>query len=114
MIAFKRTKKRSCSFCGKPSTEVARLIGGPKVHICDACVGACNRILEATPSDFSGWDKMTDAALLGSLKTAEATVEATRSVLQTQIEELRKRQVSWDAIGSALGITRQAAWERFS
>jgi biotin operon repressor len=35
-------------------------------------------------------------------------------VLQTQIDELRKRDVSWQAIGAALSISRQAAWERFS
>jgi hypothetical protein len=48
------------------------------------------------------------------VKIAEATVDATRSVLQAQIEELRGREISWDAIGNALGISRQAAWERFS
>ena len=48
-----------------------------------------------------------------SLQTAEATVEATRAVLQAMIEELRQRKVSWEAIGKALGISRQAAWERF-
>ena len=57
---------------------------------------------------------MTDEQLLDGLKTAEATVEATRGVLQAQIEELRQRNVSWEAIGKALGISRQAAWERFS
>jgi ClpX C4-type zinc finger protein len=34
-----------CSFCGKSQHEVARLIAGPKVHICDACVAACIEIL---------------------------------------------------------------------
>lgn len=55
---------------------------------------------------------MTDERLMGALKVAESTAEATRAVLQLQIAELRKRQVSWDAIGNALGISRQAAWER--
>ena len=41
-------------------------------------------------------------------------MEATRAVLQAMIEELRQRKVSWEAIGKALGISRQAAWERFS
>ena len=91
-----------------------RLVGGPSVYICDACIGICNKILEATPDDFSGWEKMSDEQLLGSLKVAEATVEATRTVLQLQIDELRRRSVSWEMIGSALGISRQAAWERFS
>jgi biotin operon repressor len=35
-------------------------------------------------------------------------------VLQSQVETLRRRGVSWDAIGRALGTSRQAAWERFS
>ncbi len=107
-------KPLTCSFCGKTEKNVARLIGGPGVHICDACIGACNNILEATPSTFAGWDKMTKEQLLDTLRIAEATVEATRAVLQAQIEELRRRNVSWEAIGKALGITRQAAWERFS
>lgn len=114
MLKFKRDKTLKCSFCGKAATQVARLIGGPGVHICDACVGVCNKILEATPTDFAGWDAMTDEGLLAALKSAEATVEATRSVLQAQIDELRKRDISWQAIGVALGISRQAAWERFS
>jgi len=112
MIALKR--KLKCSFCRKPDKEVTRLIGGPGVYICDACVGVCNRVLDATPSSFAGWQAMNDDQLLGALKIAEATVEATRAVLQAQIEELRRREISWDTIGHALGISRQAAWERFS
>ena len=114
MIAFKRRRKLKCSFCGKSDQEVNRLIGGPGVHICDACVGICNKVLEATPVDFQSWQAMTDNQLLGALKVAEATVDATRAVLQVQIEELRRREISWDTIGQALGISRQAAWERFS
>ena len=104
----------SCSFCGKTSREVARMLGGPNVHICDECVGACNRILEATPVDFKGWSEMTDAELLSGLKVADETVDATRTVLQNHIDELRTREVSWQRIGTALGVSRQAAWERFS
>ena len=114
MIALKRRKRLKCSFCGKSDKEVSRLIGGPGVHICDACVGICNKVLDATPAVFAGWQAMTDDQLLGALKVAEATVEATRAVLQAQIEELRRRGISWDTIGHALGVSRQAAWERFS
>jgi hypothetical protein len=28
-----------CTFCGRPPGEVAKLIAGPDVYICDACVG---------------------------------------------------------------------------
>ena len=34
-----------CSFCGKLSTQVAKLIAGPGVYICDECVIICCEIL---------------------------------------------------------------------
>ncbi len=34
-----------CSFCGKRQDEVARIIAGPKVYICDECVDLCNDII---------------------------------------------------------------------
>ena len=34
-----------CSFCGKRRREVRKLISGPRVFICDECVGLCNDIL---------------------------------------------------------------------
>ncbi len=107
-------KLLACSFCKKTEKQVARMLGGPKVYICDECVGACNRILEATPVDFKGWDKMSEGELLSGLKVADATVDATRTVLQSHVDELRRREVSWRNIGEALGVSRQAAWERFS
>lgn len=111
MIARARLR---CSFCRKSEKEVARLIGGAKGYICDVCVGTCNRILEATPKGFAGWDSMSDEELLASLTPASATVEATRAVLQSIVDTLRTRAISWEAIGRALGMSRQAAWERFS
>ncbi len=103
-----------CSFCGKSEREVKKLLAGPKVFICDACVGVCAGILEATPKTFAGWDAMSDDQLLAALKPAAATVDGTRAVLQSHVEALRRRGVSWELIGGALGISRQAAWERFS
>ena len=34
-----------CSFCGKPQSEVRRLIAGPGVFICDECIELCMSIL---------------------------------------------------------------------
>ncbi|MGO9673034.1 MAG: ClpX C4-type zinc finger protein [Methylocella sp.] len=107
-------RRLHCSFCGKPDKEVGKLLAGPKVFICDACVGVCNGILEAVPASFAGWDAMSDEQLLGALKPSAATVDGMRAVLQSQVETLRRRGVSWEAIGTALGVSRQAAWERFS
>jgi ATP-dependent Clp protease ATP-binding subunit ClpX len=35
-----------CSFCGKPHSEVRKLIQGPGVYICDACVLICKSVLD--------------------------------------------------------------------
>jgi hypothetical protein len=47
----------SCSFCGKPKDQVRRLIAGPGVYICNACVALCNEIIaqdEHTPPAAQG------------------------------------------------------------
>lgn len=114
MQVFPKRRLR-CSFCGKSEAEVGRLIGGGSGrYICDNCVGVCVAILGATPSPFVGWDKMSEEQLLAAVQASEASVEALRSLQQAQVEALRKREVSWAAIGQALGVSRQAAWERFS
>jgi hypothetical protein len=107
-------RTRRCSVCGKSAEKVKKLIAGPRVHICEACVGVCNRILDAVPGEAVSWDSMSDAALLGSLAPANAAVKATRQILQAQVDRLRAREVSWAEIGGALGISRQAAWDRFA
>jgi len=35
-----------CSFCGKTSKLVKKLIAGPGVYICDECIDLCNEIIE--------------------------------------------------------------------
>lgn len=48
-----------CSFCGKPQSQVKRLVAGPGVYICDECVEMCMDIIsdamkesEPAPSDI--------------------------------------------------------------
>jgi hypothetical protein len=38
-----------CSFCGLDHDQVAKLIAGPQVYICDQCVGLCNEFLAEEP-----------------------------------------------------------------
>lgn len=114
MLALPKRKLR-CSFCRKPETQVSRLVGGAAGgYICEDCIGVCNKILDAAPSPFKSWDDLTEEQLLSSIKASEASVAALHSLIRTQVEALRKREVSWTAIGKALGVSRQAAWERFS
>jgi hypothetical protein len=106
--------KLFCSFCRKTAKEVPSLVAGPGVFICWNCVKTCNTIFDGLPSDgFAGWDQMADDALLGGLERSQAAFEGSRAVLQQQIDVLREREVSWQKIGEALGVSRQAAWERF-
>jgi ATP-dependent Clp protease ATP-binding subunit ClpX len=35
-----------CSFCGRGQDEVAKLVSGPSVYICNECIRLCNDILE--------------------------------------------------------------------
>jgi hypothetical protein len=39
-------KTLRCAFCGKTESEVAKLIAGPSVYICNECVVICDQILD--------------------------------------------------------------------
>jgi ATP-dependent Clp protease ATP-binding subunit ClpX len=118
----RKTHTCYCSFCRKSQHEVKKLIAGPAVFICEACVGLCDKIIAETPDpdpgkpqpEWKGYETFASEKLLELLKPAIATLDAVRDDLQAKIDILRERDVSWAAIGDALGISRQAAWERFS
>lgn len=42
----KSSRMTLCSFCGKSQSEVRKMIAGPGVYICDACVSVCKTIIE--------------------------------------------------------------------
>ncbi len=46
MAKRKETSSIFCSFCGKSQDSVKKLIAGPAVYICDACVKTCSELLE--------------------------------------------------------------------
>jgi ATP-dependent Clp protease ATP-binding subunit ClpX len=43
-------RKLRCSFCRRPDAEVAKLVAGPCVYICDRCVREAIRIMDAAES----------------------------------------------------------------
>lgn len=46
-----------CSFCGKPQSEVRRLVAGPGVYICDECIQMCSELIdEMQMEDVFGGD----------------------------------------------------------
>ncbi len=43
----------ACSFCGKSAGEVAKLVAGPKVYICDACAAIAVQIMQDSNGTMS-------------------------------------------------------------
>jgi hypothetical protein len=107
-----------CSFCGKLHTDVAKLVAGPGVYICDGCVKLCvDVIAEAThaePPTLPEWATLSDDEILQRIPFIAASASNIEAGLRDRVHELRDRGVSWARIGAALGMTRQSAWERFS
>jgi hypothetical protein len=106
-----------CSFCFKSQHEVKKLISGPgSIFICDECVALCNEIIADHPlnSKSPSPEDLPTERLLERLGPIEETVQGKGNQLQTVVDLLRSRKVSWAQIGAALGISRQSAWERFT
>lgn len=111
--------KMYCSFCTKSQDEVAKLIAGPGVYICDGCVALCEGILtneSSQPSnpEIPSWDTKSDDEILASLLKIATVSAQVDGRIQSLVDLLRGRGVAWARIGAALGVTRQSAWEKFS
>lgn len=112
---------RICSFCGTPGgpgTDVP-LIGGLGAQVCVACIDEFHAIAhdDARVADAGGtmpWERMTDAELIATLPQILASAEQNHAFAQEWVDMLRERRISWAEIGRVLGVSRQAAWERFA
>jgi hypothetical protein len=124
-----RLETLCCSFCGKDKEAVAKMVAGPGVYICNECVGLCNLILAEQPADkteprpepaqapaagLRAWHEQPDDELLTGLAKIQAVVSQADAAVHEHVDVLRSRGVSWTRIGAALGVSKQAAWERFS
>ena len=108
-----------CSFCTKPDDQVTTLVAGAGVFICNECVDLCALVIANKPGSGSTprvpvWDQLDDQALLAHLPRIEAVRDQVDDDLRAWVAEARRRELSWDRIGEALGMKRQSAWERFS
>jgi hypothetical protein len=108
----------ACSFCLKPAAEVARLVAGPGVHICNECFELAGAVFKAAATQkpvTTRWDQeLSDDALLAHLPRVAALGVQVERQLAAWVGTARARGITWTRIGLALGMTRQSAWERFA
>ena len=110
-----RLETLCCSFCTKDKEAVTKLVAGPGVYICNECIDLCNLIIaEAPAAGFGAWDERPDDELLAGLVKIQAVVTQADAAVHEHVDVLRGRGISWTRIGEALGVSKQAAWERFS
>ena len=114
---FARTGKM-CSFCGKAGGPDTKLAGGLGAMICDDCVETFHENNQ-TPARVAAlstppWDRMDDSELLATLPLIMRSAEQNAAFAQEWVDMLRDRNISWAQIGKSLGVSRQAAWERYS
>ena len=114
---------KTCSFCGMQGTADTLFAGGLGAMMCSDCLshfyekfsseeGRRSISLRAMPQ--MPWDEMSDTELLSHLPMIAATATQVSSFLAEWVQLARDRGLSWAEIGQALGVSRQAAWERFT
>ena len=108
-----------CSFCGEPGSKDLQLIGGLGAQVCVTCVDDFHAILHdeekrAAAKGTFPWERMSDAELLATLPQIMASAEQNTAFAHEWVDLLRDRHISWAEIGRTLGVSRQAAWERFA
>jgi ClpX C4-type zinc finger len=109
----------SCSFCGKPNTQVERIVAGPGVYICNECVALSQQVMDATTTrsvpQVAPWQQIDDVdAVLENLPRIARTGALVEETLTGWVRRARELGATWARIGEALGMTRQSAWARFS
>ena len=109
----------SCSFCGKRGTDDTRFAGGLGALMCTECLESYTAAFAAPENagvKIIGWsaDSMSDAEMLARLPLVSATASQVDRYLRAWVGRIRERHISYAEIGKALGVSRQAAWERFS
>lgn len=94
------------------------MVGGLGAFMCGDCLDYYARdVAEQRRTGIEKpppWNDMSDADVLGKLPLiAQAGAQVDR-FLAEWVGLARSRGLSWAEIGKALGVSRQAAWERFA
>lgn len=113
-----RVESKICSFCGEQGSQENRLAGGLGAMICVGCLEHFYEVTRTTERMASQtrpvWDEMSDADLLSKLPLILRSASQNADFAVDWVGLIRARGISWAQIGKVLGVSRQAAWERFA
>ena len=111
-------ERKHCSFCGKRGRKGTRFAGGLGAMICEQCVEHYHEVFASSARSRKAarppWESMSDEEILAALPLIAQTAKEVDEFLVEWVELARSRKLSWAAIGAALGMSRQSAWERYA
>jgi hypothetical protein len=95
-----------------------RFDAGLGAMICESCLShyreAFDSLAKSGREAMPSWEAMSDTEILSNLPLIARTAEQVDEFLLEWVELARSRKLSWAEIGKAMGVSRQAAWERFA
>jgi len=98
MSKYDENNEIRCSFCGRPQSQVKRLIAGPDVYICNECVELCQDIIAEGMAEETAGEAVTEDTKLPtpeeiSAKLSEYVIgqERAKKVLSVAVYNHYKR-----------------------
>lgn len=104
MTKYNESGEIRCSFCGRPQSQVKRLIAGPDVYICNECVELCQDIIneglgDAKSEENSKFELLKPKEIVEKLSEYVIGQEEAKKVLAVAVYNHYKRI---NSMGTAL------------
>lgn len=104
MTKYNESGEIRCSFCGRPQSQVKRLIAGPDVYICNECVELCQDIIneglgDAKSEENSKFELLKPKEIVKKLSDYVIGQEEAKKVLAVAVYNHYKRI---NSMGTAL------------
>ena len=104
MTKYNESGEIRCSFCGRPQSQVKRLIAGPDVYICNECVELCQDIIneglgDAKSEENSKFELLKPKEIVEKLSDYVIGQEEAKKVLAVAVYNHYKRI---NSMGTAL------------